>query len=186
MLQHVSASEPLAFRRGWFSVSGSVEFSDKAGIRESLAGRIGICRLYPLTLCELAQQPLQIPWVKGWNESVRIRTATEVDHWLKRGGMPIFCALHDAAEIRLAIESWLEALCYRDMQQLKRGKLNGDIALAILSSIARQPRINLSRIAHDTGSNRTTIAKHLAAFEALFLIYKLPSFDNLRVPSFQW
>src|SRR3989338_2800402 len=35
-------------RMGAFTVSGSVEFSDKAGIRESLAGRIGTCHLYPL------------------------------------------------------------------------------------------------------------------------------------------
>lgn len=165
-------------RVGIFTVSGSVEFSDKAGIRESLAGRMGICRLYPLTLCELAQQALHTPWIKGWKGHVRQRTAKEVDAWLKRGGMPIFCALRDETEIKLAIESWLEAICYRDMQQLKGAHLNGDIALMVLSSIARQPCVNISRVAHDAGVSRATITKHLAALEALFLVHKLPSFDN--------
>lgn len=165
-------------RIGIFTVSGSVEFSDKAGIRESLAGRMGLCRLYPLTLCELAQQPLHIPWVKGWKASVRQRTAGEIDSWLKRGGMPIFCALHDEAEIKLAIKSWLEAICYRDLQQMKGGRLSGDVALTILGSIARQPLVNISQISDDTGVSRTSVAKYLTALESLFLVHRLPSFNN--------
>jgi len=172
-------------RVGIFTVSGSVEFSDKSGIRESLAGRIGMARLYPLSLCELAQQPLRTPWVKGWKGHVRQRTAKEVDTWLKRGGMPIFCALRDDAEVRLAIESWLEAICYRDLQQLKGAHLSGDVALAIMSSIARQPGINLTRVAQDTGVSRASVLKHLAALEALFLVHKLPSLDNRKaVPEY--
>jgi predicted AAA+ superfamily ATPase len=165
-------------RVGIFTVSGSVEFSDKAGIRESLAGRMGVCRLYPLTLCEMAQQPLHTPWVKGWKTSVQKRTPKEIDTWLTRGGMPIFCALHDDAEIKSAIKSWLEAICYRDMQQLKGGRLDGDVALSILGSIARQPSVNMSQISDDSGASRTSVAKYLAALEALFLIHKLPSFNN--------
>ncbi len=167
-------------RVGIFTVSGSVEFSDKAGIRESLAGRMGLCHLYPLTLCELAQQSLHLPWLKGWKAFARQRTAKEVDNWLKRGGMPIFCSLYDKAEIKSAVKSWLEAICYRDMQQLTGGRFSGDVALTILGSIARQPPMNLSQISDDTGVSRTSIAKHLSALEALFLIHKLPSFDNRR------
>lgn len=167
-------------RVGIFTVSGSVEFSDKAGIRESLAGRMGMCRLYPLTLCELAQQPLHIPWVSGWKAAVRKRTAKEIEIWLKRGGMPIFCAFHDEAEIKVAIKSWLEALCYRDLQQLKGGRLSGDVALTILGSIARQPLVNMSQLSDDTGVSRTSVVKYLAALEALFLIHRLPSFNSRR------
>jgi hypothetical protein len=170
-------------RIGAFTISGSVEFSSKAGIRESLAGRIGLCRLYPMTLSEVAQQTLQTPWVKGLKEPVKQRTAKQLDHWLIRGGMPIFCALHDEAEIELAIRNWLEALCYRDLQQVKSARLNGEVALSILSSIARSPMMNLSRVSHDTGVSRTVVAKHLEALESLFIIYKLPSFDNRRAAS---
>lgn len=170
-------------RIGVFTVSGSVEFSDKAGIRESLAGRMGICRLYPMTLCELAQESLHTPWVKGLKGHQHQRTAKQVDNWLLRGGMPIFCALHDETEIKLAIESWLDAICYRDIQQLKGAHLDGDIAQMILSSIAREPCLNLSRIAHDTGVSRTTVTKHLAALESLFLVTKLSSFNNRQAAS---
>ena len=167
-------------RMGAFTVSGSVEFSDKAGVRESLAGRIGLCRLYPLTLCELGKQTFHAPWVKGFQNHSQNRKAKEIDMWLKRGGMPIFCALHDKSEMTLTIDGWLDAVCYRDIQQLKQGKFEGSVARLILSSIVREPQINISKIAQDAGVSRSAISKYLSALEALFLIYKLPSFSNRR------
>lgn len=167
-------------RVGQFTLSGSVEFSDKSGVRESLAGRMGICRLYPMTLSELAQKPLETPWVKGWNKYISRITARDVDSWLKRGGIPIFCSLHNETEVQLAVQSWLEALCYRDLQQLKGARLDGDVAMAILSAIARNPALNVSAVAQDAGVNRNAVQKHLAALEALFLLYQLPSFNNRR------
>lgn len=165
-------------RIGIFTVSGSVEFSDKAGIRESLAGRMGICRLYPLTLAEKSNQPLRTPWVDPMKVRRWERTDHEVNIGLKRGGMPIFCALHDDVERSQVIESWLEAICYRDMQQLKGGHLSGDIASIILRHIARETRMNITDLATEAGVSRTTITKHLSALEALFLLHKLPSLDN--------
>lgn len=167
-------------RMGVFTVSGSVEFSDKAGVRESLAGRMGTCHLYPLTLCELAKQPLHAPWVNGWKGHVKQRTAKEIEVWLKRGGMPIFCALHDDTEMRLAVQGWLEAICYRDIKQLKGARLDGELALSILGVVARKSRVTLSQMSHDLDTSRASVVKHLAALEALFLIYKLPSFDNRK------
>ncbi|OGQ07346.1 MAG: ATPase [Deltaproteobacteria bacterium RIFCSPLOWO2_12_FULL_40_28] len=167
-------------RIGLFTLSGSVEFSDKSGVRESLAGRMGVCHLYPMTLSELTQKSLHIPWVKGWGEYTPHLIARDIDNWLNRGGIPIFCSLHDETEVQLAVQSWLEALCYRDLQQLKGAQLNGDVAMSILSTIAHNPTLNLSRIADDLGVNRNMVSKYLAAFEALFLLYKLPSFQNRR------
>lgn len=172
-------------RIGIFTVSGSVEFSDKSGVRESLAGRIGICRLYPLTLSEMHQQTLITPWVDGSRRRSLKRTDREVNDWLTKGGIPIFCALHDEAERNMAIENWLEAICYRDLQQIKGGRLDGDIAMSILRYIAREPRPVVSQLSNDTGVSRTTIAKYLLALEALFLIYKIPSLENRRaIPAY--
>lgn len=167
-------------RVGQFILSGSVEFSDKSGVRESLAGRMGLCRLYPMTLSELAQRPFVNPWIKGWKKGTPHASARDVDNWLKKGGIPIFCALHDESEARLAVQSWLEALCYRDLRQIKGGHLDGDVAMAILAAIAREPTVNVSELAHDMGVNRNSIQKHLAALEALFLLYQLPVLDNRR------
>jgi predicted AAA+ superfamily ATPase len=44
-------------RPGRFFLTGSARFSAKLGIRESLAGRIGLLQLYPLTLAEAHEKP---------------------------------------------------------------------------------------------------------------------------------
>jgi len=165
-------------RVGLFTISGSVEFSDKAGVRESLAGRMGICRLYPLTLAELSHQPLRSPWVDGFEKASWRRTPHEIHTWLQRGGMPIFCSLNNPSERESSIESWLEALCYRDLQQLKGGKFQGDIALACLKHVARHSRVNVSKLAQEIDVSRATVNSHLAGLEALFILYRLPSFVN--------
>ncbi|WP_304985588.1 hypothetical protein [Coxiella-like endosymbiont] len=54
-------------KNGWlgiFTLSGSVEFSSKVGVRESLAGRMGITRLYPMMMREINSQAFMDPWGK--------------------------------------------------------------------------------------------------------------------------
>ena len=165
-------------RVGAFVVSGSVEFSLKSGVRESLAGRMGVCQLYPLTLREIAQQPLVSPWTKPRRHGRKTLSPKNIEDWLVRGGMPTFLSLHDDAERNLAISSWLEAICFRDLQQIRAANLDGELAFAILRSIARRPRLNVNAIARDLGLARAKINQYLSAFEALFLIYRLPSFEN--------
>ncbi len=172
-------------RVGAFAVSGSVEFSDRSGVRESLAGRMGITRLYPMTLRELLQQRLQTPWVRGIATHRNAVPVHAVETWLQRGGMPIFCALHDTAERNQVIAQWLEAICYRDIQRLNLGKLAGEVALAVLQSIARAPNLNQSKLANEIGVSRSDIVRYLAALEALFLVYRIPAFGNRRaVPEY--
>ena len=76
-----------------------MEFSNKSGVRESLTGRIGLCRLYPMLLSELYQRKFISPLVKGIYNikgSLVIPQKTsykEVNTWKLKGGMPIFCQL---------------------------------------------------------------------------------------------
>ncbi len=166
-------------RVGIFTVSGSVEFSDKAGVRESLAGRMGICRLYPFTLAELANRSLCVSSAKGF-KGKQAANARDIEKWMQRGGMPIFCRLHDETQRNVAIEGWLDAICFRDLQQLRGGKFDGDVTMTILKAIARQPRMNQMKLAEECGVSRSTVTKHLEGLKSLFLIHALPSLDNRR------
>ena len=165
-------------RVGAFVVSGSVEFSLKSGVRESLAGRMGAYQLHPLTLREIAGQPLASPWTKPRRNGRKPLSAKNIEDWLVRGGMPTFLALRDDAERNLAISSWLEAICFRDLQQIKTANLDGELALAILRWIARRPRLNASAISRDLGIARAKTNQYMSAFEALFLVHRLSSFEN--------
>lgn len=170
-------------RIGAFTLSGSVEFSHKSGIRESLAGRMGITKLYPLTVRELDKNnlDLEIPWVKFDFNLKKKLDPKSIETWLIRGGMPIFCNLADTDERINLISSWVDAICFRDLQQLKDGHYGSEVALNLLISLAAEPHsISISKISSNFGVSHAAIKKHLEALESLFLIYKLPSFENPR------
>lgn len=166
-------------RVGRFTLSGSVDFSLKAGVRESLAGRMGLIRLYPMTLRELHDLKYADRWVSfNFSDKHPALPANAVEIWLERGGMPSFCRLSDVNERTGLIGSWIEAICYRDLKQLRDAQYEGDIAYNLLLNLAANPSVSISRLAHDTGATPISVKKHLAALESLFLLYTLPSIDN--------
>jgi uncharacterized protein len=171
-------------RMGAFTLSGSIEFSSKSGVRESLAGRMGITRMYPMTLREITQEDFKCPWLKGSNdvreEPLKIKS---IETWLDRGGMPVFCGISDKEERIQVINSWLEEICYRDLQQMKGAKYNSELAFEILRTLAVEPHLSISKLASGLGASHESIGNHLMALEALFLIYKIPSFENPRAVS---
>jgi uncharacterized protein len=170
-------------RMGSFMLSGSVEFSAKTGVRESLAGRMGISMLYPMTLRELSNQNLHAPWITLQFNTTSELNPKSIETWLLRGGMPLFCNLSDDDERFTLINSWLEAICYRDINQLKDGKYDGDIAFNLIKYIAHNELFSISRASHDLSVSSALIQKHLSALESLFLIYSIPSLENPRAQS---
>lgn len=168
-------------RVGAFTLSGSVEFSSKAGIRESMAGRIGLTRLYPMTLREINEQPFSSPWIDLNFTNKLPLSPKSVETWLERGGMPIFCCWGDSEERATNIMSWLETICYRDLQLLKDFKYDPELTLNLLKIIATKSDqlISILRLT-ELGATSLSIRRHLAALESLFLIYRIPSISNPR------
>jgi uncharacterized protein len=166
-------------RLGAFTLSGSIEFSSKSGIRESLAGRIGITRLYPMILREINSEEFIAPWVKFNFSSHSPSKPKSIETWLERGGMPIFSCFSDQEERIGSIHSWLEAICYRDLKQLKDKEYDSDLAYNLLKMLAvkSDSPISFSRL-YELGATSDSIHKHLSALESLFLLYKIPSFEN--------
>ncbi len=170
-------------RLGMFTLSGSVEFSVKSGVRESLAGRLGITRLYPLTLREMNDEEFSDPWVSFHFNTEHPISPRSIEKWLERGGMPIFCHFDDRDERTTLIQSWLETIFYRDLQQFKDGPYDSELALNLFGVVANTNKLSLNKIQHELGATQTSIKKHLSALEALFLLYELPSFENKRARS---
>lgn len=167
-------------RLGRYTLSGSVEFSIKSGVRESLAGRMGITRLFPMTLSELNGSALYAPWLKcHFSDRPVSLKSTIVEKWLVRGGMPIFCCFSEKEERMGVIHAWLEAICYRDLKQLYGADYDPELALNLLRTIALKSEAPISMLSlTELGATTASIKKHLMALESLFLIYKVPSFEN--------
>lgn len=167
----IKASVDLDHRPGRYVISGSTQFSQKTGVRESLTGRIGVSRLYPMTLAELAGEPPRFPWPSGKPGS--IATLAQVELWMTRGGMPGSCFLRSGEERHAYFESWLETTCYKDIEQIRTRRLSGALTRDVLESLAQIEIPTVSEIAHRLRVDARRVAVHLELLELLCLVYRL-------------
>lgn len=157
---------------GKYILSGSTEFSRKTGIREALTGRIGILRLYPMTVSECIQGSFTAPWT-GKIPDAPTSTEAERAAYLERGGMPGICFLRSAEERAASFETWLDTSCFRDLQQIRSGRIDGQIARDILSTIATLEVPTLAEIASRLRMDARRIRVHLEALQALFILHRI-------------
>ncbi|MGK5088022.1 AAA family ATPase [Bdellovibrionota bacterium FG-2] len=173
-------------RPGQFILSGSVRFSSREAIKESLAGRIVNLELLPFTVTEAHSEPLSSFLINAleasdfsrWEHSLSpALPAIEKRHQqLKKywdtGGLPGVCFLHDPKQRRFRIEEQLLTILDRDIRLVKKIQLPlGDIR-AVLTALAEQQGgpLDLTRIRSESGVSLPTIKKLLYVFEAVFLI----------------
>ncbi|MGK5082853.1 AAA family ATPase [Bdellovibrionota bacterium FG-1] len=171
---------------GQFILSGSVRFSSREAIKESLTGRIVNLDLLPFTVTEAHSEPLSDFLLKALDASDFMRWAQSLSYSLstidkrhqqlrkywETGGLPGVCFLHDPKQRRFKIEEQLLTILDRDIRLVKKIQLPlGDIR-AVLTSLAEQQGspLDLSRIRIETGVSFPSIKKLLYVFEATFLI----------------
>jgi predicted AAA+ superfamily ATPase len=158
-------------RPGTFILAGSTQFSSKVGIRESLTGRIGLIRLWPLTLAEACQRKAT---ASVFNRRPTVTsTAVEVRRRMTCGGMPGFCFVRDEADRRELIAGWIETTCYRDMDQIKGLRIPGEKVLTALRLIARHPDTTPSECARELSVSVPTARKLIEALEVLMIINRV-------------
>jgi len=163
-------------KRGAVMITGSVDFMKVGGVREALTGRLGLTRLYPLTIGEMAKRSFRF----GWGNLTKAKTVDQspcatmdVDSWLERGGMPAICQLGDKSLREELIEEWLQSICYRDLPQLKGARYDGALAREVLGLIAKFPEASEADIARRLGEDARRIRRHTQGLEALFVIYRI-------------
>lgn len=147
---------------GSFYITGSRSFSSGELTRESLTGRVGTLRLFPMTLSEALGSTRGAPtlddFVKG----------------MSRGGLPVPMFLRDEESRRLYWDGWLETTLIRDLAQAYGRGYDLDIARLVIREIGQQlnegeyPEISLF-----TKDSRK-VAKYLQAMESIFLLNRIP------------
>lgn len=162
----------MSRRPGMYLVSGSTEFSKLTGVRESLTGRIGLLHLYPLVLSELYGRQTGQHYLKKGTFQAQVLLA-EFDKKITLGGMPGMCFLHSEQEFQATCNTWLETTCYRDLTQIRRRNLSGDLALEILFSLAQASEPTLNALSKKLRRDARVIAPYLDAFTAIFVLHKL-------------
>jgi predicted AAA+ superfamily ATPase len=172
-------------RPGRFILTGSVRFSDRKGIRESLTGRTIPFELLPLTLSECHSKPNfdffesfhRIKSMEKHLEQLQQRawcSEKQIEQDLALGGMPGICFAR-SEELRTA--QWaahLETILERDLELVCKSKLRFQQKIELLSALAENngTPVTHTSLARRVGSSSPTIKTLISAFESLYLIRK--------------
>jgi predicted AAA+ superfamily ATPase len=159
LLQGVVDEDP---RPGRFILTGSQQFGLLSGVTQSLAGRVGLTRLLPLSLAELP-----------WDDVVQLG----LDALMLRGLYPAIHARATAPTDWYA--SYVATYVERDVRQL--------LNVQDLSTFQRFLRLcagrcgqllNMSALAGEAGISHSTARAWVSVLEASDLVYLLPPYHR--------
>jgi predicted AAA+ superfamily ATPase len=152
-------------RMGEFVITGSQQFGLLDNITQSLAGRVGLLQLLPLSLAELT--------ATGLNARTLEQTV-----WM--GGYP---ALFDQRRQLEQPAQWLSAYAStyieRDVRQvLEVSKLSLFQRFVLMCAARTGQLLNLSALAADCGISHTTARSWLTVLEASYVVYLLQPYHQ--------
>jgi len=170
-------------RPGRFLLTGSANLLFLPQVSDSLAGRMEIVHLHPLTEAEKERNPgnfLRI-FLDG---ALKPGIGTERDmqtslaERLTAGGYPE-PNRRSASRARRWHRQYLQSLINRDVRDIARIKDSSELArLLELLALRTAELINASEIARGLGLHRETVDNYIAVLERLFLVRRLPAWHN--------
>lgn len=163
---------------GRFFVTGSIEFSLQAGVRESLTGRIGLLHLLPMTLGEAHGLEFD-PKKKAPLHRCKLRLGIEdFSKSLPRGGLPVPLFARDPSQREMYFQSWLETSVFRDARRAFGKTFDPEFAFGVLQEIAKHHEEgSMPTLSHFSFSARKG-SRYLQALQAIFLVQKIASHEK--------
>ena len=180
----------LSKKPGQYLLSGSVRFTSKKAIRESLAGRITLLELLPFTLRELLGEPpstlflelIQMADFSGYRlpsalpKSIQHERNKQIEKYLTHGGLPGICFIRKDNERSRRLNDLLDLILDRDLRQLVPTTLRQESIKKVLTTLALQQGepLQYQDLSRATRVSVPTLKKIISALESLFLIRQLP------------
>ena len=170
-------------RTGQYLLTGSQNLLITERVSESLAGRVAILRLLPLSRREAERQPLRpLAWEQSQVPSTELSPHMFGGLWesFLRGGYPELVT-HPGRDALLWHSSYIQTYLERDVRMLRQV---GDLTqfqnfLRVLAARSAQ-LINLTDIARDLGVAGNTVRAWLSILEATYQVIVLrPYFSNI-------
>lgn len=161
---------------GQYYLTGSSSFSLKAGVKESLTGRLGLVHLSPMTVAELKGKPFSPVKDLAAPQRTHAKPRFDMDtvgRAVFSGGMPVPAFFRSEDQRRAYWQSWLETTLYRDLARLIPRQYDPDLALNMLNRMALVMRDGeLPTLKHFQQPARKVRA-YLFAMEEIFLVRKI-------------
>jgi predicted AAA+ superfamily ATPase len=169
---------------GLFLLSGSVRFSSRKAIRESLTGRLLTYELLPFSISELSGKPVNrlaldlmtCQSISGIDlkkyKAVGVAHNPLVLKYLKAGGLPGLCFIRSPRDYKDLLDSQLNLILDRDLRLVCDTNLPLSRLLILVQLMAQNQNapLNLAEIARKTRISQPTLRKILAGLEAIFFL----------------
>ncbi len=169
---------------GDFWLTGSQLFKMMEGVQESLAGRVALLHLSPLSQSEVMKRPpeppfsLELPLLSERQNGRQMLNTPEVFQRIHQGGMPaLVTGTYSNASIFYS--SYIDTYMERDVRRLSND-IDSLKFLRFLRSVAARTsqQVNYKGIADDAEIDQTTAKNWLHVLEALGIIFLLEPYSN--------
>ena len=169
---------------GDFWLTGSQLFKMMEGVQESLAGRVALLHLSPLSQSEIMKRPpeppfsLELPLLSERQNGRQMLNTPEVFQRIHQGGMPaLVTGTYSNASIFYS--SYIDTYMERDVRWLSND-IDSLKFLRFLRSVAARTsqQVNYKGIADDAEIDQTTAKNWLHVLEALGIIFLLEPYSN--------
>lgn len=161
LLSYIQVEADQKQRPGYFVLTGSQNFLMNQAISQSLAGRVGLLTLLPLSLHELHTQ----------------NALHTVEESLLYGSYPRIFSQNIAPEIYY--NSYIHTYVERDIQELSAIKDMRDFRKFLRACAARSgQQLDIVDLCTTVGIDRITVKKWLSALEASYIIFFLEPYYN--------
>ncbi|NDF15990.1 ATP-binding protein [bacterium] len=178
-------------RPGQFLLTGSVRFTSRKAIRESLTGRIVTWELLPMDWAEQHEQALSAALpnlLKSLSAKLPVNPSFSRKAYLQAiesGGLPGVFSVRNPGIRAQRFETQINTILERDLRLLIQTSLPYSTLRRILEILASQSGgpLNLSEIHRKTRVSMPTLRKLIPHLESLFLIRLLPTRGDFKSPT---
>jgi len=173
-------------RPGRFLLTGSANILLLPRIADSLAGRMEVLSLWPLSSAEMIKSPLfnRVDWLfDGELQSWPIPACDRetLIQTLLSGGFPEAAGRVSQRRRAVWFESYLQAILQRDVRDLANVEQLTEIPnLLQLLALRSAGLLNFADVSRTSRLSQTTLKRYFSLLEMLFLVVRLPSWERYR------
>ncbi|MGH2834782.1 MAG: ATP-binding protein [Solirubrobacteraceae bacterium] len=187
ILDAIKASLNRRLEPGRYVLAGSTRYDSLPPLAQSLAGRLHLMDLWPLTQCEIegTPRPCLLEGLLSDPETYAPRgivSDSTREHYVARivaGGMPVALARRTVAARNRWLDDYPRLVIERDVRELSA--LRGRERLPrLFERLAAQTAnvLNIAAAASQAGLDRGTATDYLKLLEAVFLLVRLPAWGT--------
>jgi predicted AAA+ superfamily ATPase len=175
---------------GRFLLTGSADVMLLPGLADSLAGRMQVLTLWPLSCAEVGDSSVlnraDALFLGDWAklDAPPCDRDNLMSHWLS-GGFPDVLARSNASRRAAWFDAYVQAILQRDLRDLANIEQLTEIPhLLQLLATRSATLLNFAELSRTVGIAQTSLKRYFALLEMLFLVVRLPSWQ--RNPSKRW